>query len=112
MALPTFTWKPTFSLNMTVDPRVTHQPLGDGYAEHTPVGFRPGVRTWSLQFEALRLDKVKPIRDFLKGRGGYKMFQWTPPEPDTTPGIWIARRWEINRPNGVIYNLRTVFEEQ
>lgn len=112
MALPEFTWKPTFSLNITSTPRVNSARLGDGYTEPVPVGFRTVLRVWSLNFEALRLSEIQPIVDFLEARAGYRMFRWTDFEPYKRPGIWLAPTWSVERPNGVTYNLSTRFEEQ
>lgn len=112
MARPTFTFKPTFSINLTTEPRVERMQLGDGFVHNVPIGFRTNLRVWGLNFNVLRLDEVKPIIQFLEERAGYKEFQWTDLEPYKRPGIWIARRWDVVRPNGVLYNLSTTFEEQ
>lgn len=112
MALPTFTWDPSFSLDITSTPRVDRTKLGDGYTEPVPVGFRPNPRVWRLNFEALRLSEIQPIVDFLEARAGYRMFRWTDFDPYKRPGVWLAPTWRVNRPNGVTYNLSTTFEEQ
>lgn len=112
MALPTFTYDPSFSLDLTKTPRIERSVLGDGFVDHTPVGFRPDLRQWRLQFTALRLSEIRPIVDFLDARGAYRSFKWTPPEPDRTPGIWLCPGYSVNRPNGVTYNLSCTFIEQ
>ena len=112
MALPTFTWDASFSLDISSTPRVNRTRLGDGYTEPKPVGFRTNLRVWGLNFTALRLDEIQPIIDFLEARNGYRMFKWTDYEPYRRLGIWLAPSWDVTRPNGVSYNLRTVFEEQ
>ena len=112
MALPTFTYNPTFSLDVSSRPRIERTPLGDGYVDHTPLGFRPNLRAWNLNFNALRLDEVQPIIDFLDDRGAYKMFQWTEFEPYKRSGLWLCPSYRVNRPDGVIFNLSATFEEQ
>lgn len=111
-SLPTFNYDPSFSLDVTNQPNVEAIPLGDGFTDNIPIGLRPQLRIWDLQFLALRLNEIQPIVDFFEARGGWRSFRWTPPHPDRIPGIWLARRWSVNRPDGVIYNLSTTFEEQ
>ena len=112
MALPNFTWLPSFELSLQEEPSVQHVPLGDGYSEHTPVGARPRIRTWQLRFDTRTLDEVREILVFLRERGGYRPFNWTPPAPDDIPGTWLARNWSLRQRNGVVYGIDTTFEEQ
>ena len=112
MALPTFNYEPSFSLDFTSSPRIERSVLGDGFVDHTPVGFRTNLRRWGLQFRVLRLSEIQPIIDFLDARGAYRSFKWTPPHPNRTPGIWICPSYSVNRPDGVTYNLSCTFQEQ
>lgn len=112
MALPTFNYDPSFSLDITNTPRVLRTPLGDGYTEPTPIGARINLRVWRLNFLAKRLDEIQPIIDFLETRNGYRMFKWTDYDPYKRPGIWLCPSWSVTRPDGVIFNLSCTFEEQ
>ena len=112
MAYPEFTFKPSFSLNHTVTPRVNTLTLGDGYADVTPIGLRPLLRSWSLQFLSLRLDEAEPILNFFRELGGSGLFRWTPPHPDRREGVWRVVTYSVSRPNGIIYNVSATFGEQ
>ena len=112
MALPTFTFTPSFSVNFTERPRTVTTRLGDGFVYRKPTGMRPLVRTWQLRFNVRRLEEIKPLLDFLREREGYKKFHWTPPEPDNVPGVWVATSWRPNRSNGHIYGMTVTLEEQ
>ena len=112
MALPTFTWLPSFELSLAEQPDVRHVPLGDGFSDYTPVGLRPRNRSWSLRFDTRTRAEVQEILDFLRERGGYRGFRWTPPPPDEIPGIWLAQSWNIRQRNGVVYGIDAVFQEQ
>ena len=112
MALPTWTWSPSFELSMTASPAVEETPLGDGYIDATPVGLRPQIRTWQLRFNVRTLAEVVAMKAFLEERGGWQRFHWTPPPPDDTPGVWRCLRWQVTQRNGVVYGLSAVFTEQ
>lgn len=112
MALPTWTWLPSFELSLTEDPAVDETPLGDGYTDRTPIGLRPRVRAWQLRFDTRTLVEVKAMLAFLRERNGWQAFHWTPLPPDDVPGIWIAKPWSLNQRNGVVYGISATFREQ
>lgn len=112
MALPTFTWIPSYELSLGVAPNVQRTPLGDGYVDHVPIGARPNRRRWRLRFDTRFLDETLAIMAFLDDRGAHRRFRWTPPAPDENPGVWVAEQWRVRRANGVIYGVETEFIEQ
>ena len=113
MTLPIFDFTLGRTLDQSTVPRVLRSDLGDGFTYTQPRGLRSDLRTYSLQFRNRNLKQTEAIISFLKERGGYKKFRWTPPEPDSVPGVWIATSWRHTRSiNGPLFTIQTTFQEQ
>lgn len=112
MALPDFNFKPSFAYDLTRNPQTSGLQLGDGYVSLKPLGMRPMVRTYSVEFNIRDLAETREIDRFLTERGGYRNFKWTPPDPDSAAGFWVCQVWNVRRiSRGPLFNISATFQE-
>lgn len=91
--MSTFTYTPSYSVNLSTRPRVRSAQFGDGYTQRVADGINASPRIWSVTFngDAARLD---PIDTFLANEGGVTSFVWVPPTGVT--GKWLCSEWSRN----------------
>lgn len=104
----TFTWdcdaEPTGSVTL----RVLTAQFGDGYKQQAADGINNKSQSWPLVFTGTSA-RIKPIRDFLDGLGGYKAFFWTPPLG--TQGYYKAAAYNTQHRGGDVWTLSVTFEQ-
>lgn len=84
-----FTFTPSYSSDLTEDPKVRGTQLGDGYTQVMSDGLNPILRRYRLVFSSLTDATLAEIRTFMRLRAGADPFDWTPPAPDATKGRWL-----------------------
>lgn len=102
--MPTFSYAPDYSAQVTNRPRVRVAKFGDGYEQRQADGLNPQPASWSLTFANRSNADINAIHSFLSARGGFESFDWVP--PDSTASIKVVcREWQktLNR-----YNLNTI----
>jgi phage-related protein len=92
MPATTFIWTPDFGVAAAYKPRVRVAQFGDGYQQRVADGINTATDRWSLTF-AVRDDvEATAILDFLRARGAFEAFNWTPPT-ESTPIAVVCREW-------------------
>lgn len=96
--MATFTYIPSYSVELEVTPRVRVAKFGDGYEQRTADGLNTLPRRWSLRFVRHDSD-LDAVESFLVARGGVEAFDWTPPKG--AAGKWVCREWRrsLTQPN-------------
>ena len=102
--MPTFTYAPDYSAQVSIKPRVRSIQFGDGYEQRQADGINTQPQRWNLTFANRSNTDTIAITGFLSARGAVEAFDWTP--PDSTASIKvICREWQktMNR-----FNINTV----
>ena len=73
-----FDWAESSKLTLEEEPRVLAARFGDGYEQRQPDGINTIDQQWDLNFEQVDNDIADDIVDFLRARGGWEAFDWTP----------------------------------
>lgn len=76
--MATFTYIPTYAVNMSITPRILRTPFGDGYSQRVGDGLNTQRQEWSVEFVS-DTTTINAIETFLEATGGYDSFDWTPP---------------------------------
>lgn len=102
--MPTFTYTPDYSAQVSYKPRVRTARFGDGYEQRQGDGINTQPQTWSLTFANRTNTDASGIQSFLSARAGVESFDWTPPDSVTSIKV-ICREWQktMNR-----FNLNTI----
>jgi len=102
-----------YGTSVKTDLKVLEAEFGDGYTQRAADGINHIRETWDVQWN--NLDKVDAfiIIDFLKARGGWDAFYWTPPRQDVAK-IWTCKQWTgpTPTPGDNLYNVKAVFREE
>jgi phage-related protein len=80
MALPRFTFEPSYATSGESELRMTEMQMGDGYVQRTPSGINNRKMTISVVFNKRTAEEIAAIDAFLTAMGG-QPFLWTPPPP-------------------------------
>jgi len=107
--MPTFTYIPSYSVSLSVEPRVLKSKFGDGYEQRGGDGINIIVRKWSLDFSMRYQDEIDPIVAFLDAQAGITAFDWTPPYGDA--GKWVCDSYTQRVEKGNMYSLSATFRE-
>jgi phage-related protein len=106
--MSTFTYIPTYSANVSKQPKVASTKFGDGYEQSVPLGINTQARKWSLTF-AREYVNIGAIDTFLTTLNGVDSFDWIPPTGLT--GKWICKSWSRSKESYNFDTLVAVFEE-
>lgn len=107
MAYQVFTWSPDFGASEDSKPEVTTVKFQD-YEQRIERGIHPDAPTWSLKFSG-NLEKIRPIRAFLRARGAAESFQWSNPFEEV--GAYVCRSWSVSKITGEIATISAKFEK-
>lgn len=77
--MPTFSYTPSYSTELTKTPRILKAQFGDGYAQRSADGINNNPEKWKLVFENASLATIAAIKAFIDARNGVEQFDWTPP---------------------------------
>jgi len=80
--MATFSYIPTYSVNMSVTPRIRSTDFGDGYSQRVGDGLNTQRQIWTVEFIS-DTTSIDVIETFLQNTGGYQSFDWTPPRQTT-----------------------------
>ena len=102
--MPTFSYAPDYSAQVSIRPRVRTAKFGDGYEQRQADGINTKPQSWSLTFANRSNTDAAAIMTFLDARGGVEAFDWVPPDSAGTVKA-ICREWQktMNR-----FNLNTI----
>ncbi len=108
--MPTFTWQPDFSADLTERPLASAIKFGDGYEQRTQFGINPIAEVWSLLFDLRTIAERDAIRAFLKAEKGVTTFDWT--SPTGAAGKWLCREWKSTPAAYNVNSVTLIFEQQ
>lgn len=108
MALEQFIWHARNIATGEESQRLRTVAYSDGYSQVSGDGINSDMQTWPLTFTG-RLERLQPIRDFLKRHRRGKGFAWTPPAGELGVYHYIdATTWQ---PLGKgVYTLTVTFK--
>lgn len=114
MALQTLTLPVSPSTGLSAEPKVNlfENEFGDGYTQRSPKGLNHIRDVLELKLELMTALEAAGVIAFLRARGGYQPFLWTPPG-EATPRRWTCAKWkhvrdEANR-NTITFTLEQDF---
>ncbi|MGI0119683.1 phage tail protein [Zooshikella sp. RANM57] len=91
--------------------RVLEANFGDGYTQRAADGINNIRDTWSVTWENRDTADIFTLVKFLKARGGFQAFYWTPPG-EVEPRKWICKAFDGPTPAGPdTYTLEASFKE-
>jgi phage-related protein len=96
MAIQTFpiTYGPDWQSPRKSATRVLKTEFGDGYGQRVGDGINTVRETWDLNWGSLTPDEATNADFFLRARGGYDAFLWTPPRA-TVAKKWTCESWTL-----------------
>lgn len=112
--MATFTYKPSYSPSLTIQPKVRTVKFDDGnYEQRLKFGsFNNAPKTWNLIFKNRNDTERNNIIDFLAARAGTESFDWT--DPNNVAGKYICEKWNVKQSsfgvNTITANFREVYE--
>lgn len=90
--------------------RVKKAKLGDGYTQVATDGINHIEMTYEAKWETRLLTELATLVDFLRARGGVKVFAFTVPG-EATPRQWRCEKWSETRISAQYGNLTATFIE-
>lgn len=102
---------PSLSVPKSVKPKTRIAKFGDNYSQRSPDGLNFIRRSWSLTWDALTEDEKDTIVEFFEEQGGYKAFNWIPPN-EVTERLVCCPEWDEVFVAADIYNITATFGEE
>ena len=107
----TFIWAIDDGPQSTTRFRVTKTALGDGYTQRVSEGLNNRVRRWPVTITGSWAE-LDEIEDFILRHEGYISFNWTPPGPNATPGLWLIEEYSFMPRSGEQGTINATFVEE
>jgi len=107
--MSTFTWIPSYTSSVAIEPRVFSAKFGDGYEQRVQDGINPIAKKWSVIFDVRTPAVATAITDFLKATKGAASFDWTDPEGEA--GKYVCRKFHKTYTDSGIHTLNAEFEQ-
>lgn len=81
-------------LSVATKTRTLVAEFGDGYTQRAGDGLNGIAKQVSVTWNALQTADADTIIAFFEARGGFEMFEWTPPRGNTALK-WIVTEWQL-----------------
>jgi phage-related protein len=107
--MPTFTWIPSYTADVSEEPRVRAAKFGDGFEQRVADGINTIPKTWRLNFNHRQTAEAVAIRSFLKTQGGVTAFDWADPDGETLR--YVCRDWSRTFNPGLLQSFSLTFEQ-
>jgi phage-related protein len=107
--LSTFSYIPTYAVQLSVTPRILKTDFGDGYSQRAGDGLNSQPQIWSLEFRG-DTTAIDAIETFLTDTGGWESFDWTPPR-QTSSKKFIYTSYSRSPLGALIDVLQTTFTQ-
>jgi|TARA_R100000234_G_scaffold77387_1_gene48188 phage-related protein len=105
----TFSFSPSYSVEISQQPNVTTVELGDNYQARFAKGLNNNLKKWQLTFKNRTDTERTNILNFLDGEGGRTAFNFTDPFGQTAK--YIARSWNASQTASGLTTIKTTFEQ-
>ena len=105
----TFTWTPSYSSNLTRQPRVLEAKFGDGYSLRMGDGINNNPQFWGIVFVERGATEMGNAEAFLAARGGHECFWWTPPGGSAL--LFVCKTWKRTYAGYDMHGLEATFEQ-
>jgi len=107
--MATFNYSPSNGSAVNVEASIREAKFGDGYSQRFADGINNLPRMWNVQFTNFQTTDADAIVAFLRARGGYESFDWTP--PSGAAGKFFCRSWSDGHDSFGIRSISATFEE-
>lgn len=108
-----FDWAESRSSSVDVAPRVQETRFGDGYVQAVPDGINTMQEQWDLVFDQVDDAIATQIDDFLRARGGWETFDWTPIwAVGNSPIKVVCKQWRRQKFDIGVSTITATFERR
>jgi phage-related protein len=107
--MTTFTWSPSYGVNLTMRPNVKRVSFGDGYEQRQTFGINNQPEVWSLEFRGRTSGDAQAIDVFLREAGSVNSFEWT--SPSDTNGRFVCDEWSRSKDEPDAETVRATFRQ-
>ena len=104
------TVSPIRSSNKQTETRVLEANFGDGYSQRAADGINNVIDVWSLEWVALDSTNYQEIETFLRDRGGWDSFDFTPPG-ESTSKKFVCKQWNTSHHGNNLYSISATFRQ-
>lgn len=102
-------YNPTTSASRASKPRVLRADFGDGYSQRAADGINAVRDTYTVSWENITRTEANTADAFLRARGGWDAFYWTP--PGGTQKTWTCEDWKVTHTTATLDSLSATFVE-
>tara|TARA_B100001093_G_C26601314_1_gene915999 strand:+ start:290 stop:625 length:336 start_codon:yes stop_codon:yes gene_type:complete len=107
--MATFTFTPSYPVQLSQQPKVVTTKFGDSYEQRQAVGLNNNLKTWTFVFKNREDTEKNNIISFFNTEGGVTSFDYT--DPDGVAGKYICRQWRWQQTAFNLNTINAVFEE-
>lgn len=86
-------WLPSYSTNVTNEPKVNYHQFGDGYMQRVADGINHERLIVDVVFQDSSDAEIKSLLAFFEYKGGVGKFKYTMPPPYDIEKIFICKNW-------------------
>lgn len=99
-----------FGSQLDTKARVLKASFGSGYVQRVGDGINSVVGLYNVSFQNLLRAEAQTLLDFLKARGGYQAFYYTPPG-ESVARMWVCEEWSRQHTDATIDTITAKFQE-
>lgn len=108
--MATFTYIPTRSSSVSVEPRISTATFGDGYELSIADGINHTAEMWDLSFSNVDLTTAQNIVMFFKDNStATTSFDWV--TPDGNAYKFLCKKWRRNYDSSVMASVSCTFQQ-
>tara|TARA_Y100001973_G_C5156752_1_gene311184 strand:- start:540 stop:1064 length:525 start_codon:yes stop_codon:yes gene_type:complete len=111
-ALGHFFWKPSYSLNTNIAPKVKTIKLGNGYEQRLKDGFNNILLNYSLTFKNIDEKQATAISHFLFDKGAVEEFYFMAPTPIGIFKKFVCVDFQVNNKFFNNFDVNAKFQEK
>lgn len=82
--------------------------MGDGYVQRSGVGINGKTQDWNVAKRG-PASEINPVKDFIDRHGGWKSFNWTP--PNGVAGLYVCAGYSETANVGTDVEINMRFEQ-
>tara|TARA_R100001510_G_C7568762_1_gene145988 strand:+ start:443 stop:781 length:339 start_codon:yes stop_codon:yes gene_type:complete len=105
----TFSFIPSYTIQLSQQPEVSTIQLGDNYQARFSKGLNNNLKRWRLEFKNRSDTERNNILNFLNNEGGKTAFNFTDPFGQTAK--YVSRKWSASQTANGTTTISTEFEQ-